>query len=76
MRLWWNSFVRPDGMGKPMRVIWSERRPDLFEIHVGLHGSAVLYLNGREIGSGNNILQLTDQAAGMVAGPEDHVRMV
>jgi len=71
MRLWWNSFVRRDRAGKPVRIIWSERHPDLFEIHVGISGSAVLYLNGREIGSGIDILQLTDQAASMVAGPGD-----
>jgi len=71
MRLWWNSFVCRDRAGRLVRIIWAERYPDMFEIHVGPDGSAVLYLNGREIGSGVDILQLTDQAAGMVAGPED-----
>jgi len=70
MRLWWHSFVRTDREANPVCVIWAERHPDMFEIHV-VKGSAVLYLNGREIGSGNDILQLTDQAAIMVSDPED-----
>lgn len=71
MRLFWNSFVRDGKDGRTVRVVWAERYPDLFEVHVHPNGRAILYLNSREIGSGNDVLELTDQAQSMVMSPDD-----
>lgn len=71
MQLFWNSFAKDGRDGSALRIIWAERHPDLFEVHVYSDGRAVLYLNSREIGSGRNVLELTDQAQSMVLAPED-----
>jgi len=71
MRLFWNSFTRDGKDGQTVRIIWAERHPDLFEVHAYPDGRAILYLNGREVGSGNNVLDLTDQAQSMVISPEN-----
>lgn len=71
MSLEWKSFFRKDRNGQPVHVIWAERFPDLFEVHVPYLGHSVLYLNAREIGSDSDILRLTTQAQDMLAGRDE-----
>ncbi|MFD2677083.1 hypothetical protein [Camelimonas lactis] len=62
MTLQWENLLRTTRSGRPVRIIWAADFPHLFEIHVPLQGNSNLYVDGRFIAAGNDIISLADQA--------------
>lgn len=62
MPLQWTNLLRTNRSGRPVRIIWAADFPHLFEIHVPFQGDSDLYVDGRFIAAGNDIISLADRA--------------